>query len=336
MGALASLQGSAASLALARARAYALFAELLDRSVDERCLELASLHPELAAIVAKSSVEAIAADHCFVFDLTVPPFEGLVRDPEARVGNEVASRVQQTLSELGIELAGDAESEHLAVQLEVMARLCTREAEATSEEERSLARAGCATMLDRHLLGWLLVYESAVARCGREFPTALIAQIVDLVLDHRGALGAAVAASYLVGEGDLDLDLDDEKTDLRAIAGYLSTPEACGVLFTRDDITRVGRQVRVPRGFGGRRLLLLNLVRSAAQLGELENVLAGLRSIVVEQRDSLSARAAAAEGLVEAQIEPWSEKVTRCLQVLDRLAEASVAGDSFAEDGLAE
>jgi hypothetical protein len=53
------------------------------------------------------------------------------------------------------------------------------------------------------------------------------------------------------------------------VAAYLLTPAHSGFYLSRDDIARLGRQFHLPRGFGDRRQMLTNLLRSAAEYDSL-------------------------------------------------------------------
>ena len=73
--------------------------------------------------------------------------------------------------------------------------------------------------------------------------------------------------------------LADERTGLKEIAEFLLTPIYSGIYLSRDDIGRLARQQGVPRGFGDRQLLLLNLLRSAAKYETLGQVIDGLEEL---------------------------------------------------------
>jgi hypothetical protein len=59
--------------------------------------------------------------------------------------------------------------------------------------------------------------------------------------------------------------LADDKTALRDIVEFIVTPPYSGVYWGRDDVGRLARAIELPRGFGGRDQMLLNLIRTAVQ-----------------------------------------------------------------------
>jgi TorA maturation chaperone TorD len=308
--------GDSPRLAEARSVGYHILGRLIDEGVTSETLELAALSPRLAPLVAEESLESLAADHCHVFDLTAPPFEGLLADPEARVGHRAAMRLRQTLAAVDVTLGAEIEPEHLGAQLAVMSELSNRERSADPETRRRARRAS-ALMLDRHLLHWLLPYEAAVARCERPYPSALLAEIVDLALHHRAELAEAVPAALPLAQPSCAApDLDDPDTDLRAITSYLIRPAASGLVLTRSDITRLGRAVRVPRGFGDRYLLLFNLVRNAAGLDTLAQVIDGLDDLAASQAAYLEERIAPLGQRCDHLVAPWRRRIATTRSLL--------------------
>ncbi|UCG25880.1 MAG: hypothetical protein JSW55_07810, partial [Chloroflexota bacterium] len=73
--------------------------------------------------------------------------------------------------------------------------------------------------------------------------------------------------------------LEDDSTGLKEIAEFLLTPIYSGIYLSRDDIGRLARQQGVPRGFGDRQHLLLNLLRSAVKYEALGAVIDGLKDL---------------------------------------------------------
>ncbi len=301
----------------ARGRAYVLLADLLTRGpvveleVPARCSDVLA-----AALDTYPDLDEAAADHQHVFGFCVPPLEGLFLDPEGTAGGSSAARVAGTFAAVGYrsEPTRD-EPEHLGTELRAMGVLCGAEADAhrdahpeiVAELERLQAQ-----VLDAHVLRWLPVFGSAVRRIERAFPIALVEQIEDLVRMHRESLGAELE---LVTFDVESIDLDDANVDLRAIAHYLVTPLRAGLLLSKDDIARVGRAFRLPRGFTGRALMMQNLLRAAAQFDALGQTCAALVAIVDEDAADLARWPAVRVG-------SWRERAVATRAILQRLGDA--------------
>ncbi len=180
-----------------------------------------------------------------------------------------------------------------------------------------------AAFLDARVLSWLPAWATAVRRLARPYPTALATQIEDVVLLHRSLLVDPVAARFELA--DPDLDLDDPKTDLRRIGEWLATPARSGVLVTRADIARVGGGQRVPRGFGQRAQLVVNLLRSAANLDAFDGVVRGLEQVAREWAEAL---AAPRYDEVRALARPWAERAATTAETLRRLRQRAAMAHS--------
>jgi hypothetical protein len=321
------MSDEARQLANARAHGYALLADLVARGVREDNLELAKSSPRLEPLLVDASLEELAAEHFHVFDLVAPANEGLLLDPEGRSGSTASLRLDHTLRIAGgIDIDSAVELESLAGQLDLLARISAAEAEALAngdEAEVERNRVLVASLLDLHLLQWLLPYEAAVQRCGRAFSSALLAEVVDLTLAHRAELAARVEAPELPAVDSSLLDLDNPETDLRDIARALTRPAICGMLLTRDDIQFLGRNARVPRGFGGRTLELLNLLRNSAELGELSTIVAGLNALLDEQERSVNERLESLPEAFDAFAGPWTERAAVTRKALKKLGAAA-------------
>ncbi|MDT8307445.1 MAG: hypothetical protein RRC07_16050, partial [Anaerolineae bacterium] len=97
-----------------------------------------------------------------------------------------------------------------------------------------------------------------------------------------------------------------EKTGLKEIAGYLLAPVHSGLYLSRDDISALARAVELPRGFGGRQQMLMNLLRAAAQYETMAALAGELQRVAGEWQ-------AAYRTLAETALAPyaaaWEERV---------------------------
>ena len=114
--------------------------------------------------------------------------------------------------------------------------------------------------------------------------------------------------------------LADESTGLRDIVAFLLTPPYSGLFLSRDDIGRLGRARNLPRGFGDRSQILLNLLRAAGSydgVGGLLNDLAGLaRQWVTGYRQM-----AAPGDALQPAMQGWQSAAEATAAMLDQMAE---------------
>ncbi len=277
-----------------RARAYALLAHLVARGPSEATLTATRASEHLAeGLDAYASLDEAAADHQHVFGMSVPPFEGVFLDPEGVVGGVLADRLHDTYRAIGF--APDPtteEAEHLSTELRALAHLASAESDALEDGRRDLAehlRLLSVRMLDGHLLRWLPTLTAAVRDTERAWPCALVDQIEDLVLMHREALGAPMLDLEPFTLAPLPPLLDADDTGLADVARVFTLPALSGTFLSRDDIARIGRGHRIPRGFGERRVLLENLFRSAAALDAFGDVIADLGALLRDREAALAA-----------------------------------------------
>ncbi len=321
---------SDAEKAWGRGRAYALLAELVARGITEANAEAARASDGIAqALSSYPNADDAAADHHFVFGLSVPPQEGAFLDARGEVGGSLTDRLRDAYAELGVAHDPRGEgAEHLATELRALGFASATEAVHLDQERSAEAaemRARARRFLDRHLLRWLPSFAATVRSTARPFPEAVVAQIVDVVYDHRSELGAA-------DEEDLDfalagdpLDLDDDSVGVREIAAALSVPARVGLLVSREDVAAVGRRHRVPRGFGERRTLIHNLLRSSVSLGAFAPTIDELRALLASRSHALEdARNAQVPGLARLTA-PWIARIQNTDAALARLANESLA-----------
>ena len=84
--------------------------------------------------------------------------------------------------------------------------------------------------------------------------------------------------------------LDAEQTDLKAIADHLCRPARCGLFLSAPVIERIARATGVPRGFGDRRRILTELLRTAGRYEQLPAVLDQLGAVIADHTTSADPR----------------------------------------------
>jgi hypothetical protein len=127
--------------------------------------------------------------------------------------------------------------------------------------------------LPRELGDWLGAFKAALRDLHRP-----VASAVAEALPHIPALPVLP-----VSDPDLCAippALDDPKTDLRAMAEFLCQTNASGVFLSSPVIERIARAADVPRGFGDRRLILNELLRTSARYDRSAHVFEALAQVV--------------------------------------------------------
>lgn len=292
-------------IAQARALAYGLLADLLARGLTKETRDAALASDPLRDAILRQAgdLDALAVEHEQAFGWAAPPFEGAFLDPARTSGGAISESLWALFAEAGFAPdVGSTDVEHLATSLRCLAFLGGAESDAIEdahagaiERVRTLSRR----VLDEHVLRWLPALAAAIRRTDLAFPIALVEQIEALALLHRAGIPGAPRAFELPAPPAI---LDREDTSLREIAELLATPAASGLVLGKHDIARLGRGARVPRGFGDRVQLLVNLLRGAAQYDTLAALCDALASEADAQRRALEdARYAGVEALVA----PW-------------------------------
>jgi putative dimethyl sulfoxide reductase chaperone len=229
--------------------------------------------------------EAAAAHHQ-LFGLNVFPYEAIFRDPSGLLGGAVGEAVAASYRQAGYAPETAASSpDHAGYELGLLAFLCGAEADAvgdglraTVERVQGLQR----DFLDQHLLAWLAplvvaIREQSGARSAYyPFYAALAELALALIDDHAAALGGLPERWSLPAPPPL---LASEKTGLKQIAAYLLAPGYSGLYLSRDAIGELARALDLPHGFGGRQQIMANLLRAAAQYGQMAPAVAHLRQV---------------------------------------------------------
>lgn len=317
-----------AQYALARSRAYDLFGRLYLQGLTDELWPIVQRVPELTdATPEVFDADKAAADHYRLFGLNVFPYASLYLDDEGRIGGPVTDYVRHQFRQidLGVDLSQES-ADHLGHELIFLGFIASAEADAwgdSTDVEVARMQHIQRHFLDRHLSWWLPVFAHAVRRQKYSFYTTLADLTLELVLDHRAALDPDVAESLTPALGTPPKLLDDQNTGLKDIAEFLSMPAWCGVCLSRDDIARLGRSERIPRGFGGRTRMLANLLRSAAEFDRLESVMNRLLDWLEDWRTHYCALRKNSIPCMEAVADFWLERVENTTHMVQRLQTAA-------------
>jgi len=308
-------------IARARSLAYGLLADLLAHGLTPATREAAAMSAPIVAAIEGLSEDELGTQFERAFGWAAPPFEGAYLDAEGTIGGPATDALWALFRACGFHPnVRSVDVEHLATLLRALAFISGAEADAVAdrhdgatEKTRELARR----MLDEHVLRWVPLWAAAVHRANEPFPSALTSQIESLALSHRAALSGRARAFELPTAPDL---LDDPKTGLREIGAWLSKPALSGLVLTRIDVQRIGRGLEVPRGFGERSQLLINMLRSAVQFEVFDRSVAALEAELDTQGALLRERRF--EGVSEL-LSPWIARISLTRGVLRRLLEAA-------------
>lgn len=201
------------------------------------------------------------AFHYEVAGLLVPPYEGVFLSGHAQLGGEREAELLRSWALAGQPAPSDS-VEHIGSLCLLLAALL--ESPGGSQAASRLA--------EEHILGWLPALNCAWER---ENATAYITVgrvLLELVLmcteEHSHTDGVVRTSQDEEG-----LPTDDTEAGLREIGGFLTCHARSGVFLGRGAIARMGRQAGIPRGFGSTRLMMGNLLRSAAHYGAMGQVL---------------------------------------------------------------
>ena len=300
----------------ARARAYRLFGRIFRQGLTQRWLGYVRDIEPLARVLPRAfDADEAAAAHYSLFGLNVFPYESVFRDAQAMMGGPSSEAAADFYAHVGFGPAAQDEApDHVGVELELLAFLCAAEADAI-EDAQTLAALRMQNFqrafLDEHLLVWLPALAQAIRQQNAPFYAALADLTLELALDHRRDLDddllspppSSFPASASPSASSL---LQDPKTGLREIADYLVVPASSGFYLSRDDIRGLSRRGKLPSGFGDRRLMLTNLMRSAAAYDEFDALIAALDDLAQTWQVMYDELAAA----IPAVAEQWRRRLS--------------------------
>lgn len=302
----------------ARSRAYALLAGLWMEGLTADRLAVVRHTPLAASLPEAADLDQLAAAHHHAWTLEVLPYAGVFLDTDATVGG-AAQRLLTDCRAAGFSPRTEAtRADHLGITLAALSFLCGAEADALVDGKDEIAAQVVAlqqALLRQHAVSWLPPLWAAAQRAVGGFWGAVMSLTAETLLDQ-----------YQGGQGGWPLEpvpadlLDNPKTSLWRIAGLLATPAQSGVFLTREDLSRVGRAVGVPRGFGARQQMLANLLRNAAEYQELPALVAQLDAVWAERAAAYAALGEQHPVLSE-QAGCWRQQAERTRQTLQRLAE---------------
>ena len=243
------------------------------------------------------------------------------------VGGEVAAVVNQRYFQLGWQTAvANNQADHLGQELACLAFLVTQEAEARESDQPTAVndwQTKQQIFLQSHLLRWAPTCLLAIQQQANPFFAELAQVTLQLLLAHADALAKRATAplSFLPSPQNI---LANEKTGFKEIVHFLLLPALSGIYLSRDDIGQLGRQYDLPRGFGSRETMLLNLLRTAVQYDALPSLLTALQEICRRWQTNY-------QDLIDQHpqtalfIQPWQARAATTEQMVIELMASSIA-----------
>ncbi len=257
--------------AAARHASYALLAQLLREPIS------AEIHPYLTEIpdLTLTDLSENAVQFQQLFGFAVFANESIFRDSSGLVGGEIADRVIQQYQNCGFRWQGEAD--HISTELQLLAFLAAAEADAFADDLPLVAarmRQLQRDFLQCHLLQWLAPLIVAIQRHGDDFYSRVADLLWQLTVDHAEQLNISVTAS----SQSTALSLTDPETALKTIGRFLTSPDESGWWLSAEEMGEIGRNLDLPRGFGGRIQTMMNLFRSATQYDGASALLTALQA----------------------------------------------------------
>ncbi|MCP4421677.1 MAG: molecular chaperone TorD family protein [Chloroflexi bacterium] len=238
--------------------------------------------PQLSSALASYDEDETASAHHHLFAFNIFPYEALFLGNDGLLGGDVTQAVTLAYHDAGYVVDTAVSSpDHLGCQLDFLAFLAAAEADAWEDELIQVAehlRTMQQTFLQTHLLRWSIPCLLAIQEQGEPFFAQLAALTLALILAHHDELAKTAVSpqNFLPPTKNI---LARDKTGFKEIVRHLLTPAFSGIYLSRHTIGQLARQLELPRGFGNRDQMLMNLLQTAVQYDALPNLLTNLESM---------------------------------------------------------
>lgn len=263
---------TATQVVLARQNGYKLLSRLFLEGLTAELIPYSVQLEELTAVIPTPfNVDESAASFQNIFGFNVFPFASIFLDASGLLGGATTAAVSQHYQQGGFSVQSDAD--HIGHELNFLAYLCQIEYAALADGTTAVLSQIHHiqnNFIQQHFLRWLPVFTLAVQRSDDLFFAAVVDLTLSLVVDH-----GETVQELVIGENEAAVPnpqaaickniLENDKTSLKEIARYLTTPAHSGIYLSRDTISALARKLSLPRGFGSRQQMLLNLIRAAAE-----------------------------------------------------------------------
>jgi TorA maturation chaperone TorD len=196
------------------------------------------------------------ADHTELFLFQLIPYASVYLGPEGMLGGEARDLIAGFWRALSLE--PPAEPDHLAVMLAFYAGLTEEEAGAEDPGGRTAWRRARKAFLWEHLLSWLPPYLDSAGEHAPPFYRRWARLLEDALREEAIALGEQERLSLHLREAPGVADPREESPE--AFVASLLSPARSGMILTRMDIGRAGRELDLGTRAGERRFVLRGLL----------------------------------------------------------------------------
>lgn len=184
-----------------------------------------------------------------VFLFETHPFASVHLGSEGMIGGDALDRVAGFFRVLG--LSPPAEPDSLSRLLDLYVRLGDAETDAAPRHREAIASARRALYFE-HLAPWVFVHLRSVERLGVPFYGSWAALLAEALADEAAGLAAPAALPLALRSAPAPLG-DDPRTRLVEAA---TAPVRSGMVLTRADLARAGRELGLAVRRGERRYIL--------------------------------------------------------------------------------
>jgi len=277
---------------------------------------------ELAAAARSLGLPELpgAGEHTRIFVLNLYPYASVHLGPEGMLGGEARDRVGGYWAAVG--LMPPPEPDHLGAMLGLWASLLDRRDQAEEEAQRLLLDRAQQAFADEHLLPWVGVYLHRVKETADPFYAAW-AGLLEEVLAEADQGGDWAPPVWLEGAPGLEDPREGQDGSGQRLLEGILAPLRTGIIVTREDLTRAGREMGLGVRIGERayslkalmgqepRSTLLWLAGEARRQWETYDTLAGVPSaVIVFWRERALATAELLEKLASSDaLEEWATPV---------------------------
>ncbi|MDA1027807.1 MAG: hypothetical protein O3B41_01960 [Bacteroidetes bacterium] len=291
-----------------------VLADLIERP-PRSLIELKSIQ-ESGSTVSFEPSDDFAAAHYQVLCHELMPAASVFLEPGSVMGSVVSERVWTKMWTAGFEPdTSSVLADHLSSSLRFVAFLI---------ENGRIQEAG--DYLKQELLIWMPPFLDRLGTFDLPEMThiaLLLEEVVDYILDAPKAVGGPLPPQTpFPSLPESGLHLEDERTNLAAIAEYLASHAASGLFVTKSSLAVEARRHRIPIGFGSRSRSIEGLLRSAAQYDALGPVCDFLDSEITTHRATWDRWASKGASYWAAE---WSKKLNITSEVVRQLRQAESA-----------
>lgn len=265
-----------------------------------------------------------AAVHHDLFQFNIFAYESFFLSDNGLMGGEITAVVAQHYAQRGfLPGASTTDADHLGCEVSFLAFLADAEADAWEDnlpQEAKRMQALQQTFFQTHLLRWCIPCLIAIQKQADPFFAQLAALTLSLFLTHYEELGKTAVSPANNFLPTVQISLTNDTTDFKAIVRHLITPAFSGIVLSRTNIGQLARHLQLPRGFGNREQMMLNLMRTAVQYENLPQLLQLLRETAVKWQTNYQTLSATYPKATHF-IAPWQQRAQNSHYLLIQISD---------------